>query len=151
MTFSKRSLGDSHSLYIVSKDKAAHPTVITKITTPGQKPRDLIGDKHDGEELRVACHPKAKDVLAAAVITRAGEFIVRYLTPSANDIWRVRRHYEPLDLKLDQKSGFCSVGFSEERALALDRRGHLLVTDFVYDGVKSTASSIISSVSNDSL
>ena len=78
------------------------------------------------EYYRVACYPKA-NLLAAALITRQGEFMI---TSSGSDGgWALACHTDVLDLKLDLDSGFCSVGFSEKRAIALDRRGNLLAMD----------------------
>ena len=74
---------------------------------------------------RVACYPKA-NLLAAALITRSGEFLI---ASSSMDGWALAYHTDLLDLKLDQEGGFCSLGFSEKRALALDRRGNLLAMD----------------------
>jgi hypothetical protein len=72
-------------------------------------------------------------MLAAAIITYAGEFLLTYLTPSGTDIWAVLYHPERLDLIHDDNGGFCSAGFSSRRAMALDRRGCLVAMDLLFD------------------
>jgi hypothetical protein len=78
----------------------------------------------------VACYP-ISNMLAAALITCAGEFQLTYLNPTGSNIWAVSTHTERLDLSVDRDGGYCSVGISESRALALDRRGNLLAMDFI--------------------
>jgi hypothetical protein len=72
-------------------------------------------------------------MLAAAIITCSGEFLLTYLNPNGNNVvWAVSYHTERLDLEAgDKESGFCSIAFSETRALALDRRGNLLIMELV--------------------
>jgi hypothetical protein len=72
-------------------------------------------------------------MLAAALITYNGEFLLTYLTPSGTDVWAVFYHPERLDLTHDVNGGFCSVGFSTKRAMALDRRGTLIAVDLYFD------------------
>jgi hypothetical protein len=80
----------------------------------------------------VACYPKS-NMLAAIIITRDGEFVLTYLSPTESKQWQVRHHTERLDLpSKDKKTGYCSLNFSESRALALDRRGNLLIMDLVW-------------------
>lgn len=71
-------------------------------------------------------------MLAAALITYAGEFLMMYMNPSGTNIWAVSHHSERLDLSNDKDKGFPSIGFSESRAIALDKRGNLLAMDLVF-------------------
>jgi hypothetical protein len=71
-------------------------------------------------------------MLAAVMVTTLGEFILTYLSPTEQDEWLVCYHPERLDLAKDKATGFCSLSFSESRALALDRRGNLLVMDLAW-------------------
>jgi hypothetical protein len=101
------------------------PLILKNVTSPGGNERVYLKVAKLAEYHRVACYPKP-NLLAAALITRSGEFLI---ASSAMDGWALAYHTDLLDLKLDQDGGFCSVGFSEKRALALDRRGNLLVME----------------------
>jgi hypothetical protein len=111
----------------------AYPVIITRITSPreDQRAHVLSNARLEDEDYRVACYPKS-NMLAAAIITGSGEFLLTYLNPNGNDVvWAVNYHTERLDLDANKESGFCSVAFSDTRALALDRRGNLLVMELV--------------------
>jgi hypothetical protein len=110
----------------------APPTIITNVTAPRvlQREQVLTNAKHEEEDYRVACYPKS-DLLAAAIITCSGEFLLTYLNADGSIIWAAPYHVERLDLNIDQDAWFCSVGFAEKRAVALDRRGNLLAMDLI--------------------
>lgn len=101
------------------------PLILKNVTSPGGNERVYLKVAKLAEYHRVACYPKA-NLLAAALITRSGEFLI---ASSGVDGWALAYHPDLLDLKLDQDGGFCSVAFSEKRALALDRRGNLLAME----------------------
>jgi len=71
-------------------------------------------------------------MLAAALVTSAGEFLLTYLSPTGTNVWAVTYHTERLDMSSERESGFCSVGFSDSRALAVDRRANLLSLDLIF-------------------
>ena len=104
--------------------------IITKITSPreNQRAQLLTNVKHEEGDYRVACNSKSS-MIAAAIITYTGEFLLTYVSPTGTNIWGVSYHPERLDINADGAGGFCSVGFSEYRALALDRKGNLLAMD----------------------
>jgi len=126
------SISDSHSIFLVSKKKAAYPVIITKITSPREEQRGygLVNAKLEEEDHQVACYQKS-NMLAAAIITCSGELVLTYLSPTASSVWSVSHHTERLDMNLDRDYGFCSLVFTDSRVLAMDRRGNLLIMELV--------------------
>src|SRR5262245_11402555 len=104
----KFSLFDSHSLFMVAKHRKARALIITEITSPpeDQRAQLLTNRKLDDWDYRAACCPKP-NMLAAALITSSGEFVLTYLNQSGSDIWAVNYHTERLDLDVDSESGYC--------------------------------------------
>jgi hypothetical protein len=119
----------------VGYQRKALPLILTNITSSETDERDarfVKNSKLEAEHIRVACYPKSK-LLAAVLITASGEFVLTHHTPPTDpNLWIVCHHPERLDLSKDRTSGFFSMKFSESRALALDRRGNLLVMDLVW-------------------
>jgi hypothetical protein len=117
---------------MVAKHRKAQPLIITEIVSPveDQRMQQLTNRKLDEWDYRVACTPRLK-MLAAALITSSGEFVLTYLNPSGSNIWAASYHSERMDLDVDRDGGYCSVGFGESRALALDRLGNLLAMDLI--------------------
>jgi hypothetical protein len=113
--------------------------ILTEITAPreDQRAQMLQNRKLDEWDYKVACCPRL-NMLAAALITSTGEFVMTYLTPTGGNIWATTYHTERMDIGVDRDSGFCSVGFSESRALALDRLGNLLAMDLILNSEAST-------------
>jgi WD domain, G-beta repeat len=129
--FTNPSLFDAHSLFLVPKHRKAHPITIKEITSKSGEPplQILTNGKQEGFDYRVACTPRA-NMLAAALVSSVGEFHMTYLNPGS-DVWATSYHTEIVDLDgFGRDGGYCSVGFSETRALALDRFGRLLGMDF---------------------
>ena len=124
---------------MVSKKKAAYPVIITKITSPREDQRGygLVNASLEDEDYQVACYQKS-NMLAAAIITCSGELLLTYLTPTASSVWAVSYHTERLDVNLDKDYGFCSLVFTDSRVLAVDRRGNLLIMEFVLTQHKAT-------------
>jgi hypothetical protein len=117
---------------MVARHRKAHPMILTEITAPRDEQRSQVlqNRKLDEWDYKVACCPRP-NILAAALITSIGEFVLTYLTPTGSNVWATSYHAERMDIDVDRASGFCSVGFSETRALALDRLGHLLAMDLI--------------------
>ena len=106
--------------------------IITEITAAREEQRAQIlqNRRLDEWDYKVACCPRL-NMLAAALITSNGEFVLTYLTPTGGNVWATSNHTERMDIDVDRDNGFCSVGFSDSRALALDRLGNLLAMDLI--------------------
>jgi len=120
-------MSDSSSLLVIGQKKKAYPVILPNVTVPqgDHGPIIIVNSKLEDEHFRVACYPRSK-ISAATIITASGEFLLTYLSPEGSKVWPVCRHTERLDLSKDKEAGLCSLGFSESRAMAVDRRGNLL-------------------------
>lgn len=104
----------------------AHPAIIKDITSLNGNEQVVLGSHKLDEYYRVACYPKS-NLLAAALITSSGEFVLSTSTQSTG--WSSFYFRERLELVADRDEGSCSVAFADTRAFALDRRGNLLIME----------------------
>jgi hypothetical protein len=121
----------SESLLVISDADSAYPVIVDHIASPTvqHKIRTLVGkDTYKYKNCYAAYSPLAH---AALIITRSGT--VKLINCSTGTkTWEIAEIGEFMDVG-DGPGSSCSLGFSKcgTRALALDRKGKVLVADFV--------------------
>jgi hypothetical protein len=114
----------------VSDAANAFPVLVKNITSPASEHQmtTLKGEEYKYKNCCAAYSPLTN---AALMITRSGTVKLANCSTGKRTWQTAKIGSEQLDVG-DKHWRFCSLGFSKDgyRALALDRRGKMLVTDF---------------------
>ena len=118
------------SLLVVSDAEGAYPVIVNNIISPEElhDPIPLVGK--DTYKFKNCCAAYSPSFNAALIITRAGT-VKLVNCGTGNKTWHVAELGERLDVG-DKSWQYCALGFSRDgnRALALDRRGKIMMADF---------------------
>jgi|ERR1700737_3851987 len=130
MVLSDFSAHDSSSLFVTADANQGFPVLVKNITSPASEHKVTTFQNGD-YKYKNCCTAYSPLTSAALIITRSGTVKLANCS-TGNRTWTTAKiGAEQLDVA-DMQWRFCSLGFSRDgyRALALDRRGKLFVTDF---------------------
>src|SRR5271170_1263434 len=130
LTVSNDSSPACTSLLVVSDAEGAYPVIVNNITSPEELQDPILLEGKDTYKFKNCCAAYSPSFNAALIITRAGT-VKLVNCGTGNKTWHVAELGERLDVG-DQSWQFCALGFSRDgnRALALDRRGKIMMADF---------------------
>ena len=130
VTVAHSSSCDSSSLLIVADAINGHPIILKNITSQS-KDHEIVRLNEKDYKYKNRCAAYSPLFHAALVITRSGTVKLANCSPGVKT-WTVVEVGERMDVATKQWQ-CCSLAFSRDgyRALALDRKGRLLVTDFI--------------------
>ena len=118
------------SLLVVSDAEGAYPVIVNNIIYPEEHHDPIPLEGKDTYKFKNCCATYSPSFNAALIVTRAGT-VKLVNCGTGNKSWHVAELGERLDVG-DRQWQYCAIGFSKDgnRALALDRRGKIMMADF---------------------